>query len=289
MMQLSLADSQPIAMIADNLTEAADVVHKACQRDIGFRADYSDRPDKQTVHAPLHEAEDMLHTAADFGLLPVVGLLNLCQRMVSVSFLAYDGSHSVFPYLVLLAGISGIKIQGFPLVLLREQGGDLLRVVHAGRCRLVGEHDLRFGTDLGVVLVPVVALTALLRPTGVDILMAFLVRVVIPQLVATAFLYRGVLITGIALTGSDYKTCVHNLAAVENQTPFLHVSAEHAEQPVIHATGGQCLTVFPDCLLIGDFFNALDAKEPAEARHDPLSDTGSGGRQDRSSVAGTAP
>lgn len=101
MMQLSLADSQPIAMIADNLTEAADVVHKACQRDIGFRADYSDRPDKQTVHAPLHEAEDMLHTAADFGLLPVVGLLNLCQRMVSVSFLAYDGSHSVFPYLVL--------------------------------------------------------------------------------------------------------------------------------------------------------------------------------------------
>ncbi len=86
MARLSLTDSQPVAMIADNPAEAADIVYKACQCDIGFRTDYSNSPDKQTVHALPHEAEDMLRTDADFGLLPVAGFLNLRQRTVPALF-----------------------------------------------------------------------------------------------------------------------------------------------------------------------------------------------------------
>ena len=95
-------------MIADNLTEAADIVHKACQCDMGFCPDYPDRPDEQAVHALLHEAEYMLYAATDFGLLPVAGLpVSVSGRflyhfshmmgviphfLISSSFLAYLAS-----------------------------------------------------------------------------------------------------------------------------------------------------------------------------------------------------
>lgn len=174
-----------------------------------------------------------------------------------------------------------------PLVLFRGQGGDLLRTVHAGGCRLIGRHDLRLGADLGVVLVPVAGLPAPLCPTGVNVLAAFPVGTFVPRPIALAILCLSIILAGIALPGSGYKTCVHNPATVEDKTAFLHAVTKHDGQPVVHSTDGQCPTAFPDGFLTGNSFNALHAKEPAEARLVSLSDTVSGGRPDRSSVAGT--
>lgn len=80
MAQPSPVPGQPTVMIADNPGRAADTVNKARQCGICFRPDYSNRPDKQTVHALLHKAGSILRTAADFGPLPVVGLGDRCQR-----------------------------------------------------------------------------------------------------------------------------------------------------------------------------------------------------------------
>lgn len=67
---------------------------------------------------------------------------------------------------------------------------------------------------LKVSLVPVMGLIALLCPTGIDVLMAFLVRVVVPKSVSVSFLYLLVLITGVALLGSLNERGINNLALI---------------------------------------------------------------------------
>ena len=56
-----------------------------------------------------------------------------------------------------------------------------------------------------MLLVAVKRVSALLRPTGIHILMEFLVRIVIPQFVALALLYLRILLTSVALAWGNDK------------------------------------------------------------------------------------
>ena len=60
-------------------------------------------------------------------------------------------------------------------------------------------------STLDMLLVAVKRVTALLRPTGIHILMEFLVRIVIPQFVALALLYLRILLTSVALAWATTK------------------------------------------------------------------------------------
>ena len=59
----------------------------------------------------LNEAEDVLHTAADFGFFAVVCLLLGCQRMVDPALFAETGSdvEAADGFFELLAGIGGVS------------------------------------------------------------------------------------------------------------------------------------------------------------------------------------
>ena len=63
---------------------------------------------------------------------------------------------------------------------------------------------------LDMLLVAVKRVTALLRPTGIHILMEFLVRIVIPQFVALALLYLRILLTSVALAWGNDKTGIYD-------------------------------------------------------------------------------
>ena len=79
--------------------------------------DDADASDKGAVHGTLDEAEDMLHAASGLGLLAVILLLPVCQRMVTMPFLADDGYHATLPDHIVLGFIAGIKIQRLSVVL----------------------------------------------------------------------------------------------------------------------------------------------------------------------------
>lgn len=89
MIQLFLTSSQPTAMIVDDLTETADIVHEARRCGIGFRPDYSCRPDKKAVHVPSREAERhapwRLHTL-DFFLQWIIRMtISGARRLLECS------------------------------------------------------------------------------------------------------------------------------------------------------------------------------------------------------------
>jgi len=59
----------------------------------------------------------VLHAASGPGLLTVVLLLLVCQRMVAMAFLTDDRSHTTLPDHIVLGFIAGIEIQRLSVVL----------------------------------------------------------------------------------------------------------------------------------------------------------------------------
>ena len=70
------------------------VVYETGESRGSLGADDADASDEGIVHGTLDEAEDMLHAASGLGLLAVILLLPVCQRMVTMPFLADDGYHA---------------------------------------------------------------------------------------------------------------------------------------------------------------------------------------------------
>ena len=62
------------------------VVYETGESRGGLGTDNTDASDEGAVHCTLDEAEDMLHAASGLGLLAVILLLLICQRMVTMPF-----------------------------------------------------------------------------------------------------------------------------------------------------------------------------------------------------------
>ena len=102
----------------------------------------------------------------------------------------------------------------------------LLGVVAFRRADGIRVDYLRLAAHAHRVLVSVKSLVALLCPAGVNVFVAFLVRLVVassssaasaPQLVAFALLYLLVLLMGVALSGRDDEADIDYLPLVEYQ------------------------------------------------------------------------
>lgn len=83
---------------------------------------------------------------------------------------------------------------------------------------------------LEVVLVPVKPFPAFLHPSGVDVLVALLVGVVVPEFIALAFLYLLVLLACVALPRDYDKARIDNLALIHNQPYAVEILVESLEQ-----------------------------------------------------------
>ena len=106
--------------------------------------------------------------------------------------------------------------------------------MYAGIGGVVLLDELCLLVSLDVVLVAIVVLTALLRPAGIYILVAALVRLALllllgvallclPKATAVAILDLLVLIMGVVLAGSFHKSGIDNLALVERQAERVQV------------------------------------------------------------------
>jgi len=94
--------------------------------------------------------------------------------MIPVALLADNRLHAALRDDILLADIAGIKPQILPFVFLLYKRLDDIGVVDAGICGSVLLNKFRLLVGLHVVFVAVVPLAALLRPSGIGVLVGTL-------------------------------------------------------------------------------------------------------------------
>lgn len=229
-------------MVSLDLHQSAHVVHKICHGDItfcviactrhnpsklgfcprfcngGFCPYHSDSSEYQPLHALLHESEHMLHPAPRGRLQSIVGLLFLGQRMSPISFLAHDRHNASLPKTLLRTYVSRIRPRQLAhICAASQQLVSNFGVMHIGRCHLVVPLKLSLLAYHHMVLISVFRLPALLRPSGIHVLVALLVRFVIPQFVAMPLFYLLVLFPCVPLARSNDKACINDLSLVDNQ------------------------------------------------------------------------
>ena len=148
------------------------------------------------------------------------------------------------------SGFDFIEIQRLILVLLLNEGFDDVGVMDAGIRSDVFLDELGLLVGLGMELIAVVLLTALLRPACIGVLVALLVRLVIPQFPAVSRLDTLVLLTGVALLGSFHKGGIDNLALIEGEALAVKITTESVEQSIKCACLAQDLLHVPNGLLV---------------------------------------
>ena len=117
---------------------------------------------------------------------------------------------------------------------------------------------------LGMELVAIVLLVAFLGPAGISILVALLVRLVVPQIFAVVRFYPLVLLTGVALPGSFHKRGIDNLPFVEGEALAVKITAELVEQCIKRACLAQGVLHIPNGLFVRDLIYSMYAKELAK-------------------------
>lgn len=136
--------------------------------------------------------------------------------------------------------------------------------MHIGRRCCIREDYLVAFVYLDMLLVAVKRVSALLRPTGIHILMEFLVRIVIPQFVALALLYLRILLTSVALAWGNDKTGIYDPPLVELKALGLHERTEVFKQLVIRTDGREGFAILPDRLLVRYIIHVLYPQKSAE-------------------------
>lgn len=135
--------------------------------------------------------------------------------------------------------------------------------------------ELSLLVDLDMVLVTIVVLTAFLRPSGIDVLVAALVGLVLLPFLGVAFLglpegcsIAGldllVLLTGVALAGRLHESSIDDLAFVEGQAKRIEVSPELVKQKVECSSLTQLVTACSHSLLVRNLSHGVYAKKLAE-------------------------
>ena len=148
--------------------------------------------------------------------------------MIPVALLADNRLHAALRDDILLADIAGIKPQILPFVFLLYKRLDDIGVVDAGICGSVLLNKFRLLVGLHVVFVAVVPLAALLRLSGIGVLVGTLMGLALlllcgvtvlclPEILAVASLNLPVLLVSVVLVGSLDKGGIDNLALIERQ------------------------------------------------------------------------
>ena len=155
------------------------VIRQAFQKDVCCGSCHPYCPHGQPVHCSFHKPKDMFHPRAYGGFLAVFLLLFLGQWLSSIAFFAYLVFQSVPLQRLFLSDIRAVGKCDLPTVALIHQVGEHLRVVRGcgGHHNLLDE--LTLAVHLRTDFVPEEILTAFLCPTGIDVLLPLLVRIVI--------------------------------------------------------------------------------------------------------------
>src|SRR5574344_395703 len=244
-----------------DLRVATYVIDSAGHCDICPCPEYSNSAKDQSAHRLFHKAEDVFNKAACLRLFTILLFLLIRKWMISVSLLTNDRLHPVPLHNGLLSFVAGIQIQFFALVALIKQWLIAFGVMNVGGGCIILQYHLVPLIRLGMHLRSVELLASFLRPAGINVLVALLVGLVIPQLAPATFLDCLVLFACVALTRSHNETRINNPTFVELEPHFVKAGAEVIEKLVVDFTPCQHLFVVPDGFLVGNISHITDAKE----------------------------
>lgn len=220
---------QELWLVFDDLCVSEDIVHKTGQCYIGFCPHHSNTSHYRAVHRSFYETEDMLYTASGFRHFPVVLLLLVRKRMVTVSLRADDGIHATCLDHIFFGFIASIKIQVLTFVWLFKDICNDVRIVDFGCCSLVLLYKFGLLVCFDMAFITIVFLATFLCPTRIYVLVPLLVPFAlllsvcvtifgIPKAVTVAFLDLLVLLLCVALAWCLNKRGIDYLALVERQS-----------------------------------------------------------------------
>lgn len=126
---------------------------------------------------------------------------------------------------------------------------------------MYGLDELCLPVHLCMPFVTVVCLASLLGPAGVNVLVALLVRIVVPKSIAFAFLNDGILPAGVALPGSLHECGINYLPLIEAKSLGVQYLAEIIKQSFEHASTRQSVLARPNSLFVRNLTYSMDAKE----------------------------
>lgn len=150
--------------------------------------------------------------------------------MSTKTFLADDRSNRLVCKAILRSHITGIKPKHFAYrIIVINQFSTSFRVVNRCRCRVITCYQFGLTAYLCVVFITVERISALLCPASINIFMALLVRIVVPQTIPLTFLNCLVLLSCISLARGYDETCIYYLPFVDNQAKALQICVEMLE------------------------------------------------------------
>lgn len=104
-------------------------------------------------------------------------------------------------------------------------------------------------------------ISALLCAASINIFMALLVRIVVPQTIPLTFLNCLVLLSCISLARGYDETCIYYLPFVDNQAKALQICVEMLEQLIIRSASCQLFSILPYRSSIRDIIDTANAYE----------------------------
>jgi len=160
---------RPLRMIRQ-IGETVHVVHQVNEPNPGLRSFKSDAPDP-SANQKADPSKDVLNPRSNRRFLFVHRLLKGSQGMVSVPLLMDMICNASLSQTTpnLLRRISAIPPYGLPGIAVIKQGKNLLTVMDMGRRYLILAYQLMFDVYIHMVLVPIIRLITLFRPSSIGI------------------------------------------------------------------------------------------------------------------------
>jgi len=195
-------------------------------------------------------AEDMFYPGAGSGTGPVGLLFLFVQLPVSVPFVMNPTRVSLFLELrfSFLRAVGRVGPYGATTVLLVEQFVEHLAVVDRRIGHRITPDQLVFLVDVDVILVAVVALAMLLGPAGIEVFLAFLVRLVFPRFGYLALLDLLVLLAPVSISRHVHQAGIDDLTAFGQKAGLPQLPIKSIEQLFHQPMTGQLLPEQPEGL-----------------------------------------
>ena len=231
-------------------TESIQIVGQIPQPNLRLRPDQPNRSDDQVPRSHRLHPKDMFHPTPNPRSRPIPLLLPLRQLLMLTSLALKMLPISTLPQLLqlLLRTIRRIRPHVSTAVILIQKRLKNLTVMNRRRRHLIVSNQLMLHIDINVILVTVIILTILLSPSGIGILLAFLLLA--PILRNLSRLDLSVFFPAIALPGSLNNAGVDNLPSPGRKSFLFQKVIKFLKQPLDHPGLRQLLPEQPDGLLI---------------------------------------
>ena len=235
------------------VSEPAHVVHQVNEPNPGLRSFDPDAPDP-SANQKADPAEDALNPRPNRRLLFVHCLLKGAQGMVPIP-LAMDmilNASFLQKPTNLLRRIRAIPPYGLTGIGRIKQGFSLLTVMDMSRRYFIRSYQLMLDVYIDMVLIPVIRLIALFRPSGISVLLPQLCRLFFPLSRNLTILNLPILLRRVALPGDLHDTGIHDHPLFRLVAGIIQIPAKQGKELLDRPRTGYRLAEQPNRFFIRD-------------------------------------